>query len=123
VILISLSLSWITAVSTTPLLCALLLKSGSGGSGDPYGGVLFRGYRRLLAPRWRHRWLTLAAVAALFAAAVWDLATSRAGFSPSPARPCSSSTSTPRKGSDIRATRDDALAVAAWLRRSPRCCR
>jgi multidrug efflux pump subunit AcrB len=30
VILISLSLSWITAVSTTPLLCALLLKPGSG---------------------------------------------------------------------------------------------
>jgi multidrug efflux pump subunit AcrB len=52
VILISLSLSWITAVSTTPLLTALLLKPGSGDQeDDPYGGVLFLGYRRLLRQR------------------------------------------------------------------------
>ena len=42
VILISLSLSWITAVSTTPLLCALLLKSGDSSSNedrDPYAAL------------------------------------------------------------------------------------
>ncbi|MCU7854722.1 MAG: efflux RND transporter permease subunit, partial [Candidatus Thiodiazotropha sp. (ex Lucinoma borealis)] len=41
VILYSLLLSWITAISTTPLLCALLLKPGqvaNGNNSDPYGG-------------------------------------------------------------------------------------
>jgi multidrug efflux pump subunit AcrB len=51
VILISLSLSWITAVSTTPLLCALLLKPGRGSGGRP---LRRRPVPRLpaLRPRW-----------------------------------------------------------------------
>ena len=44
VILISLSLSWVTAVSTTPLLCALLLKpEPAAGGRAPYSGGVFRG--------------------------------------------------------------------------------
>jgi multidrug efflux pump subunit AcrB len=120
VILISLSLSWITAVSTTPLLCALLLKSGSGdGSGDPYGGVLFRGYRRLLAAALAHRWVTLAAAAALFAAAVVGFGNVKAGFFPESSTPLFFVDLYAPEGGDIRATREDALATAAWLRRQP----
>lgn len=63
VILISLSLSWVTAISTTPLLCALLLKTGDDAGADqadPYAGKLFRIYRGLVATAIDHRWLTLA---------------------------------------------------------------
>ena len=47
VILISLSLSWLTAVSSTPLLCALLLKPGDPDAekSDPYAGKPFQVYR------------------------------------------------------------------------------
>ncbi len=73
VILISLSLSWITAISTTPLLCALLLKPGTGGAGqdsDPYAGKLFQGYRGIVATAINHRWITLLAVVGMFVLAV-----------------------------------------------------
>ena len=62
VILISLSLSWLTAVTTTPLLCALLLKQGSANedeSADQYGAAPFRVYRRLLSAAIRFRVVTV----------------------------------------------------------------
>jgi multidrug efflux pump subunit AcrB len=54
VVLISLGLSWFTAVTTTPLLCKLFLKSEKVDPGkaanDPYGGALYRGYRGSWSP-------------------------------------------------------------------------
>jgi multidrug efflux pump subunit AcrB len=74
VILISLSLSWLTAVSTTPLLCALLLKVGDGGGEgeqkDPYAGKAFRIYRGLVGTAVNYRWVTVAGVVGLFVLAV-----------------------------------------------------
>jgi multidrug efflux pump subunit AcrB len=51
VILISLLLSWFTAVTMTPLLCVQFLKADKPGEtqSDPYGGFLFRKYRNLLS--------------------------------------------------------------------------
>src|SRR6516225_11054999 len=51
VILISLSLSWVSSITVTPLLSYLMFKPIAGGAalnGDPYGGLLFRIYRGLL---------------------------------------------------------------------------
>jgi multidrug efflux pump subunit AcrB len=72
VILISLALSWLTAVSTTPLLCALLLKVGNGGGEDqdPYAGKAFQIYRGLVAAAVNNRWVTVAGVIGLFVLAV-----------------------------------------------------
>jgi multidrug efflux pump subunit AcrB len=72
VILISLSLSWITAISTTPLLCALLLKPAevSGEERDPYDAVMFRAYRKLVSLAVRRRWTTVGVAIGLFAAAI-----------------------------------------------------
>ncbi len=65
VLLVSLGLSWITAVTITPLLGFLFLKAGPGdgaeGAGrDPYGGFLFTGYRYLLSLGMHRRVHTLA---------------------------------------------------------------
>ena len=51
VILFSLGVSWILAVTVTPLLGAMFLKAAPAKSGakDPYGGLLYRSYRGLLA--------------------------------------------------------------------------
>jgi multidrug efflux pump subunit AcrB len=55
VVLIALGLSWITAVSVTPVLCVMFLKPNQTQDGvdnedqrDPYGGALYTAYRGLL---------------------------------------------------------------------------
>ncbi|MDP3429103.1 MAG: efflux RND transporter permease subunit, partial [Desulfomicrobium sp.] len=55
VILISLLMSWVTAVNTTPLFCKTFLKvrpqnaDGSSSSPDSYGGKFYGGYRCVMA--------------------------------------------------------------------------
>ena len=120
VILISLTLSWITAVSTTPLLCALLLRPNPRGQdGDPYAGRLFAGYRRLLQLALQHRWLTLALAGALFAAALVGFGNVKSGFFPASNTPLFFVDSYTPEGADMRSTRDHALDIAAFLRRQP----
>ena len=66
VILFSLGASWVLAVTLTPLFCVMFLKDGAGaGGGDPYGGPLFRAFRKALAGCVRHRWATLAVMVLL----------------------------------------------------------
>jgi multidrug efflux pump subunit AcrB len=117
VILISLLLSWITAISTTPLLCALLIKPDKNGDGakDPYGGVIFTLYRKLLGTALRFRLTTVGVVLALFAAAAVGFGHIKAGFFPSANTPMFFVDVWEPEGTDIRKTRDDALAVSEFL--------
>jgi multidrug efflux pump subunit AcrB len=120
VILISLTLSWITAVSTTPLLCALLLKPAEDRElKDPYDGVFFRGYRRFVAFAIDQRWLTLAVVAGLFTAGVIGFGQVKSGFFPASNTPLFFVDLYEPEGADIRRTRDDTLAVSRFLREQP----
>ena len=75
VILISLSLSWLTAVTSTPLIAKTFLKTGSKNStgekkADPYGGKLYQLYRSGLTAAIRFRWITIGAVVGLFALSI-----------------------------------------------------
>ncbi len=120
VILISLSLSWITAITTTPLLCALLLHSGeSGGNEDPYGGVAFRAYRAIVAFAVDRRWLYLGGVAGLFALALFGFGYVKSGFFPDSNTPMFFVDVWEPEGTDIRTTRDDTLRVSEFIRRQP----
>ena len=69
VIMISLTLSWITAVTSTPLLCKTFLrvkKPKDDEKKDPYAGKVFKLYRRFLDTSIRFRWVTLAVVVGMF---------------------------------------------------------
>jgi multidrug efflux pump subunit AcrB len=72
VILISLTLSWVTAVTSTPLLCKAFLKTApkdrepGEGQKDPYGGSFYRLYRGVLSAGIRFRWITVAIVVGMF---------------------------------------------------------
>ena len=118
VILISLSLSWITAISTTPLLCALLLKPAevSGEERDPYDAVMFRAYRKLVSLAVRRRWTTVGVAIGLFAAAIVGFGSVKQAFFPSANTPLFFVDIWLPEGSDIRATRDAALEVDAFMR-------
>ncbi len=120
VILISLALSWVTAVSTTPLLCALLLKPQPAvGGQDPYAGRIFRMYRGLVARAVDHRWLTLGGVVGLFVLSIIGFGYVKSGFFPDSNTPLFFVEIYEPEGADIRATRDDTLRVSRFLREQP----
>ena len=115
VILISLSLSWLTAMTTTPLMTKQfilsrryqtkyfdntgknLLENNSHGNQkenrhaatlkDPYGGKFYSLYRGLLRTAIRFRWITIALVAGLFMTAVYGFKYVDSTFFPPSTRP------------------------------------
>jgi multidrug efflux pump subunit AcrB len=91
VILIALSLSWVSSITITPLLSYLLFKpsagGGSGSSRDPYAGFLFQFYRRLLVLALRFRWAVVAASIGLFVLALYGFTKVNQSFFPPATRP------------------------------------
>ena len=91
VILISLSLSWISSVTITPLLSYLLFKpierQGDAEIKDPYAGFFFTFYRRLLVRALRLRAVTMAICLAAFVVALFGFGRVKQQFFPSPDRP------------------------------------
>jgi multidrug efflux pump subunit AcrB len=59
VIAISLLLSWVLALTVTPLLGHYFFKQGTEGDGDAYGGLLFRAYGAILRLALKLRWLVV----------------------------------------------------------------
>ena len=119
VILYSLLLSWVTAISTTPLLCSLLLKprqADASDGGDPYRGRLFTAFRGLVALAIRRRWLTVAFVVGLFLLALIGFGNVKQAFFPEYNTPMFFVDIWEIEGSDIRTSREDALKVSEFLR-------
>ena len=89
VVLVSLSLSWVTAMTVTPVLCVMFLRVSpkkeedeSGGSGGIYG--LYEGFLRLCL---RLRGVTVAVVLALFAVSLYGFGFVQNTFFPDSTRP------------------------------------
>jgi multidrug efflux pump subunit AcrB len=93
VILISLSLSWISSVTVTPLLSYISFQPKEAGdktaasSADPYDGLMFRWYRQLLVLALRYRWLVMLLAGLLFVAAVFGFRRVPQSFFPPATRP------------------------------------
>jgi len=83
VMLFSLGMSWITAMTITPLLCVLFLKADKDDADrDPYQGIVFTIYRGLLTTCLRFKWLTITAVIGLLAIAIIGFQTLEDSFFP-----------------------------------------
>ncbi|WP_299007191.1 efflux RND transporter permease subunit [uncultured Shewanella sp.] len=121
VIFISLSLSWITAISSTPLLCALLMEKGDASAAEvePYKGIFFAGYRKLVTAAITYRWVTVGGVVVLFVAAVIGFGYVKNGFFPESNTPLFFIDVWEPEGSDIRHTRDTALTISRYLDNLP----
>jgi multidrug efflux pump subunit AcrB len=96
VVFASLMLSWVTAVTVTPLLCVMFLspkeeKAGVGGVGKPaedeYGGAGYGLYRSALLFCLRFRGATIAVVLALFAVSLYGFGYVDRSFFPNSTRP------------------------------------
>jgi multidrug efflux pump subunit AcrB len=90
VILISLSLSWISSITVTPLLSYLSFRplgDSTTARRDPYAGVFFQKYRQLLALALHYRWAVVGSAAVLFAASLWGFTKANQSFFPPATRP------------------------------------
>src|SRR5262249_48454791 len=90
VILISLSLSWVSSVTVTPLLSYLMftpIAGGTHGRIDPYDSLPFRTYRRVLALALRFRWAVVLLSLVAFVASLYGFTRVKQGFFTSPDRP------------------------------------
>jgi len=91
VILYSLSLSWLTAVTVTPVLGVMFLKVKPPKEGeekkDPYGGAFYRGYKGFLTTAMRGKWITVIVILGLFYASVTGFGYVENSFFPESTRP------------------------------------
>lgn len=121
VIFISLSLSWVTALTATPLLAYQFFKPKEKGEAekDPHGGRFFQAYRRFLVIALRLRWMVLIATVLLFAAALYAFARIDQSFFPPSTRPQFIVDSFLPAGTHIRVSEEYADAVERFLRAEP----
>src|SRR5215467_2708701 len=123
VILISLSLSWLSSITVTPLLSYLLFKPGGGtasGSSDvAYSGRVFQIYRKLLATALGSRKVVVILTVALFVAALFGFTKIDQSFFPPSTRPQFMVDSYLPSGSDIRETDAFAGKVQQYIQALP----
>jgi multidrug efflux pump subunit AcrB len=92
VVLIALMLSWVTAVTTTPLVGFMFLKGKKEGKKgeapkDPYAGKFYQVYKKLLKTAIKQRWVTVGVVVALFVSSLWGFGFVSNMFFPDSTRP------------------------------------
>ena len=90
VIAIALLLSWVAAVTVTPVLGYYLIRVKEGGEKAPeemYQGKFYQIFRKILIWFLRHRAVVLLATAGIFAGAIWLLGFVRQEFFPPSLRP------------------------------------
>ena len=89
VVMVSLLLSWVTAVTITPLMCVMFLKPPAEGEQqeDPYSQGFYLKYKAFLSLCIRKRYLTSVMVAAMFASALWGFSFVDQSFFPASSRP------------------------------------
>jgi len=89
VVMVSLLLSWVTAVTITPLLCVMFLKPPEKNQGqvDPYGSGFYLKYKAILRGCIRKRYLTAVVVFGMFGTALWGFTFVDQSFFPGSTRP------------------------------------
>ena len=88
VIMISLLLSWVTAVTVTPLLGVMFLKVPEGDpDADPYDSPFYRRFGDFLHGCIRRRWVTITVVLAVFGTAIIGFGQVSQSFFPNSTRP------------------------------------
>ena len=116
VILFSLGLSWIFAVTSVPILGAMMLKASSGGGdAEAHGGKFYAIYRSLLSACINNRWITAVGVVAVFAVSMMGFGHVSRAFFPDSTRPQFYVEYWRPEGSHIRDTSADLAEIDKWV--------
>jgi multidrug efflux pump subunit AcrB len=121
VIFISLAISWVAAITVTPLLCNWFFKPrpAEEAARDPYAGAFFQGYRRLLIAALRFRWVVLALTLVLFVVALRGFRRLDQSFFPPATRPQFMVDTFLPSGTHIRDTEAFAGTIERFIRSQP----
>ena len=121
VLLISLMLSWVTAITLTPFFCDLIFKEEIQAADateleDPYQGILFVAYGKLLGLCMRFRGLTMILLVSSLVASVWAFGLVKQVFFPPSTTPIFLVDYWLPQGTDIRQTDEDITTIQEYLR-------
>lgn len=121
VLLISLMLSWFTAISLTPFFADIFFKgqkvnvSESGEEVDPYNGMIFVVYKNFLEFCMKRAWLTMIVLVVGLGVSLYGFTLVKQAFFPSSTTPMFQADIWLPEGTDIRATNTKLKALESWL--------
>jgi len=119
VIAVSLFLSWVTAVTITPLLAVMVLKAPKatkdGKSEQPFNNKFYRIYKGLLRGCIRFRWVTVLLVVGMFAVSLWGFGFVKQSFFPPSTRSQFMVDVWLPQGTDIQSTEQHVEQLEQWL--------
>lgn len=119
VLLISLMLSWFTAISITPFFADIFFKGqkvdADNEGKDPYNGMVFVVYKNFLEFCMKRAWLTMAVLVIGLGASVYGFGFVKQAFFPSSTTPMFQVDVWMPEGTDIRATNTKLKVLEGWL--------
>ncbi|MDE1356838.1 efflux RND transporter permease subunit [Vibrio aestuarianus] len=119
VLLISLMLSWFTAISLTPFFADLFFKGQKFAEGsedsDPYNGMVFVIYKNFLEFCMKRAWMTMGILVLALVASVYGFTHVKQAFFPSSTTPMFLVDVWMPEGTDIRATNTKLKVLERWL--------
>lgn len=115
VIAISLMLSWVLALTVTPLLGHYFFKQGTGGEGDAYGGFLFRMYKALLRGCLKVWWIVIPGLLGITVVCFMLFGQIKQQFFPDSNTPLFFAHYKLAQGASIHETSRDLAILEAWL--------
>ena len=124
VVLVSLLMSWVSAVTVTPLLCVMFLKApetpeGGEASADPYGSRFYTGFKSLLRACIGRRWVSVGVVAGLFGLSLYGFGMVDSSFFPASTRPQFTVDVWMPAGTSIDETRNQVIRIEEYLETLP----
>lgn len=118
VLALSLLLSWLLALTQTPLFGNFLLRPGRTAR-DPYASPFYRGFDRVLAALLRRRWSVTLGTLLLFAVSLWVMGRLPQNFFPALDKPYFRADAVLPEGYAIRDTEHTLAEMERWLAGQP----
>ncbi|MBE1276611.1 efflux RND transporter permease subunit [Enterovibrio baiacu] len=123
VLLISLMLSWFTAITLTPFFASMFFKEELQAEGeeeaDPYNGMLFVLYRKFLGMCMHRTGVTIVVLVAALAGSLYGFTLLKQSFFPSSTTPMYMVDIWMPEGTDIRATEENLIEIGSWVQTQP----
>ncbi len=123
VMFISLMLSWIIAITITPLFCKMFLKGAANDDDekiDPYKGFIFVTYKKILSTSIRARWATLLVMVLMLCCSIYGFTFLKGSFFPASTKPMFLVHYWLPSGSDIRQTVADVSKIESHILKDKR---
>lgn len=121
VLAISLALSWVLALTQTPLFGSFILKENKDEQNDkdPYDTKFYNRFSSTLRSLIRWRWATVSVVVAMFFGSIWLMSIAPQSFFPLMDKPYFRADCFLPDGYSINDTRDQLQKYSDWLSRQP----